>query len=78
MIIPQGLGRSLREVLGNQSLIIAVMGGGSSSTGTMDVGWRDRIEEPALHKLLLKVTQWRIVIILMHFYNAFLWRFIMF
>lgn len=39
MVIPWGLGRSLRGIPGNQSLIIAVAGGGSS-TGTMDGGQR--------------------------------------
>lgn len=62
-------------MLGDQSLVIAVMGGGSSSSSrTMD-GVREGVEEPALRKPFLKVTQWSKVITLMHFYNAFLQRF---
>lgn len=62
-------------MLGDQSLVIAVMGGGSSSSSrTMD-GVREGVEEPALRKPFLKVTQRSKVITLMHFYNAFLQRF---
>lgn len=39
------------------------------------MGVREGTEEPALCKPFLKVTQQRIVITVMHFYNAFLWRF---
>lgn len=39
------------------------------------MGVREGIEEPALRKPFLKVTQWSKVITLMHFYNAFLQRF---
>lgn len=39
------------------------------------MGVREGTEETALCKPFLKVTQWRIVITLMQFYNAFLWRF---
>lgn len=62
-------------MLGDQSLVIGVMGGGSSSSSrTMD-GVREGVEEPALRKPFLKVTQRSKVITLMHFYNAFLQRF---
>lgn len=39
MVIPQDLSRSLRGILGNWSLIIAVVQG-NSSTGAMDGGQR--------------------------------------
>lgn len=39
------------------------------------MGVREGIEELALHKPFLKVTQQSKVITLMHFYNAFLRRF---
>lgn len=38
-------------------------------------GVREGVEEPALRKPFLKVTQRSKVITLMHFYNAFLQRF---
>lgn len=39
------------------------------------MGVSEGIEELALCKPFLKVTQWSKVITLMHFYNAFLQRF---
>lgn len=47
----------------------------ASAAGGQWMGVREGIEEPALRKPFLKVTQRSKVITLMHFYNAFLQRF---